>query len=71
MYRCELCRELIEAGIPSHRVTLETRAVTYPHRANAQRAIVKGKREMVDDPGGSGRDIAREATACPRCAGKA
>jgi hypothetical protein len=71
MYRCELCKELVPPNVPSYRVVTETRAVQYPRRPDANRVKVGRKTEVKADPGGAGHEIAHEAVACPRCAGKA
>lgn len=69
MYRCEMCRELVPPGTPSHRVVVETRERRYPYRPDL--FAIKGTKEKKADPGGVGREIVREVIACPRCAGKA
>lgn len=71
MYRCEICKEVVPPRTPAHRVVVETRPVQYPFRPEANVVVVKRKRETRNDPGGAGQEIAREVTACPRCAGKA
>jgi hypothetical protein len=69
MYRCELCQSVIPPHTPSQRVVVERREVTYPRRAAANREVRKGhERIKPDDPGGRGREIARERIACPPCA---
>ena len=70
MYRCEICKEVVPPHTPSHRVVTETRPAQYPFRPDANVVLVKGKSEKRHDPGGSGREIAREVIACPRCAGR-
>jgi len=70
MYRCEICRNLIGPNVPSHKVIVETRAVAYPFRREANRFIRKRKAEKRDDPGGGGVEIVREAIVCPNCATK-
>jgi hypothetical protein len=32
MFVCEICKTVVPAGVPALMVTLETRAVRYPHR---------------------------------------
>jgi hypothetical protein len=48
-----------------------TRARTYPRRPDAhwQPPRDGGKGKWVDDPGGTGTEIAREVRACGACAG--
>jgi len=73
MYRCDLCSRVVSVGIPSHRIVVETRPKRYPHRPKAYRLVRrrksgKAERVFVDDPGGVGREIVREAIVCPECA---
>lgn len=72
MYRCEVCRKTAAPHTPAHKITVESRRVTYPLREKVF-ACWKwqgGRRKFVrpDDPGGVGPQIAREVTACPDCA---
>ncbi|HYR28543.1 MAG TPA: hypothetical protein VEU30_08760 [Thermoanaerobaculia bacterium] len=69
MYRCEICREVVQPHTPSHRLVVETREKRYPYRPDLY--PIKGTKEKKADPGGVGREIVREVVACPRCAGKA
>jgi hypothetical protein len=51
------------------------RPKTYPHRPKANRVArldANGKVKVIwlDDPGGTGREVVREATACAACAAK-
>ena len=55
MYICESCDKVVGPGIPSNRVVVETRSKVYPPRPQA------------NDPGGSGREIAKEICVCPEC----
>ena len=72
MYRCGLCGKTAPPHTPAYKVTVETRRVTYPLRPKvfACRKWQNGRRKFVrpDDPGGVGRQVAREVTACPDCA---
>lgn len=70
MYRCDLCGSVVSANTPCNRITVETREVDYPRRERAhwnapQPPATKGK--WVEDPGGHGTAIVREANACPDC----
>ena len=75
MYRCELCGKTAPPHTPAHKITVETRRVAYPLRPKVF-ACWKwqgDRRKFVrpDDPGGVGRQVAREVTACPDCARRA
>ena len=69
MYRCEVCQQVIGPHVPSHRIVVQTRTARYPPRAKAHFVPPSdgGKGKWVDDPGGVGREIAREVTVCPAC----
>ena len=69
MYRCEVCDRVVPPNTPSNRIILETRAVEYPVRDKVHWHPPKdgGKGKWVDDPGGRGTEIVREARACPDC----
>jgi hypothetical protein len=71
MYRCEVCKTVVSARVPSHRLIVATRTVRYPHRdkVHFRPADEGGKGKWIDDPGGIGDEIAREVTVCPDCAG--
>ena len=63
------------AGTPSVRLVVEARPKTYRYRPRANRIVrldAKGKPKevFIDDPGGVGREAAREVTACPDCAAR-
>ncbi|MBI2894165.1 MAG: hypothetical protein HYY06_11490 [Deltaproteobacteria bacterium] len=55
---------------PSSRIVVETREARYPPRPKVHFVPPSegGKGKWVDDPGGTGREIAREITVCPACA---
>jgi hypothetical protein len=66
MYVCHFCKQTTSPNIPTTRITIETRARSYPARANL---VSRGRRkDFANDPGGQGREIVREAIACPSCA---
>lgn len=67
-YRCEICRQVTPPRTPATKVVLATRLRTYPFRLNAHPRGRHGVRRWAADPGGSGYEIAKEATACPVCA---
>jgi hypothetical protein len=73
MFRCELCSRVVPPRTPAQHVVLESRSKVYPLRVKANRLVrrpPKGKPLVVftSDPGGTGREIVKEAIACPECA---
>ncbi len=70
---------MVGPRVPSVRLVVETRAAVYRFRkqvhkvrkinANGRRQKAK-KKDWLDDPGGTGREIAKEVVACPTCAAK-
>jgi hypothetical protein len=72
MFRCSFCGAVVPAGVPARLVVIQSRSARYPYRpkANQVKRLVGGKRKVtfVDDPGGAGCEIVREARACPKCA---
>ena len=68
MYRCESCRKLIGPGVSAQRVTVATRSTSYPARPGVQKQHRDGRTRWVDDPGGTGEEIAREQQMCSACA---
>jgi hypothetical protein len=80
VFRCQLCREVVPRNTRPIRRVVETRERQYPFRPKANR--FKRKRRpndpectkrvrYRDDPGGRGREIARELALCPACAAAA
>jgi hypothetical protein len=69
MYRCEECSSVVGPGVSQIREVVETRFKRYPVRENANHVMkhAKRKRVLVDDPGGTGREIVRERSLCPSC----
>lgn len=75
MYRCQLCGKVTPRNMPAQRLVTETRVKTYPKRRNAQPPTTRAKKRSNrenwrDDPGGTGREIAREVVACVKCVKK-
>lgn len=68
MYRCHFCGATVAPRTPATRIAIETRVRHYPARPNAVPVRRQTKTEWVDDPGGEGVEIVREAFACPSCA---
>jgi hypothetical protein len=71
MFRCQQCDAVVPPHVSAERHVVETRVCRYPARAQANHPkILKGgiwKRETRADPGGVGREIAREIVVCPPC----
>ena len=75
MFRCQVCSRCVPRGTPAHRLVLETRPRDYRYRRAANVVIFldargKRKKKLIDDPGGTGREIVREAIVCPECAAR-
>ena len=68
LFRCQLCIRVVPLGTRAHRVVLATRPKIYPFRAHAMREVDKENKKPKHDRGGVGREIVREALACPDCA---
>lgn len=69
MYRCSQCHDVVGPRQPQRLVVVATRAKRYPPRENAFEVFksVKRRHVQVDDPGGVGREIVREAALCGDC----
>ena len=59
---------VVPPGTRAARVVLATRPKVYPFRAHAMREIAREDKQPKHDRGGVGREIVREALACPACA---
>ena len=70
MFKCEVCNKIVPSSISAKRIVIQTRRAKYPFRKDANKFRVDGKLKTTDDKGGSGREIVKEALACPKCAGK-
>jgi hypothetical protein len=75
VFRCEFCSRVSAAGTPARRIIVQVRPRTYPYRPGANRIVrldPKGKPKVyyIDDPGGVGREAAREAIVCASCAAR-
>lgn len=68
MYRCELCNTVQPPRTRCQKVVTETRPTEYPSRPKAHKMRVGRKAKFMDDSGGAGYEIAKEALACPTCA---
>ena len=67
MYKCQICKKIASPGTKSFRIPVQFRNRKYPERESVFRVRRDGKEKLVDDPGGVGREIVREVTACPEC----
>jgi hypothetical protein len=73
MFRCQCCQQVVPAGTPSRCLVIHTRPKNYPYRSRVNRVIRltdtgKRKEVFIDDPGGTGSEVAQEVTVCPSCA---
>ena len=72
MFRCQLCKKLMEPRTSCKKVVVAYRQHMHPMRPKAATKKVlkngKWKTENVTDPGGPGLQIANECNACPNCA---
>lgn len=76
MFKCQICHRIVPPRTKATRIVLSTRVAVYPYRSQANRVVrvnETGHRKefFVDDPGGTGHQIAREVLACPSCAKQA
>lgn len=60
MYRCQACKKCPGPRVSMRRVVVQTRAVEYPFRKNANG-------EGRDDNGGRGVEAVAELELCPAC----
>jgi hypothetical protein len=75
MFRCQLCQCVVPPHTPCQHLVVKRRSKEYPYRSRANVVVVseppkKRKKEYRDDPGGEGREIAKEVIVCPTCAAK-
>jgi hypothetical protein len=72
MFKCQNCQTIVPAHTKAARIVVENRFKEYPYRKRAFWAYQakKEKRELIDDIGGLGCEIAREMVVCPECAAK-
>ena len=68
MYRCEICGAVVPPAVAAHRVVVATRQTDYPSRHKVNHVRIGRKMTHVDDPGGTGVEIVREALVCAACA---
>lgn len=76
-YRCALCNTAIPAGQSEIKIVTSWREKYYPFRPKANPGYVLKRGEVkksnrnadrADDPGGQGKEIAREVSVCAECA---
>ncbi len=69
MFRCEICGDIVPAGVSAQSVVVQSRSKDYPSRSEK---LTGGRsrfvRERTVDKGGEGREIVRELKVCPKCA---
>lgn len=76
MFRCERCHSVVPAGTRETKLVLETRPKTYESRGGMTREFPRSRRPMgrrarraqAFDKGGTGSEIVREISVCPKCA---
>jgi rubredoxin len=73
MFRCQICGASVPPRVRAARVVVRQRTKQYPYRPRANVIYRpdhngKVKEYEIDDPGGTGWEIAKEALACPICA---
>ena len=67
MYTCQICKKTVPPKTRAFRIPIETRIRQYPAREKVFLVRRNHQEKLVDDPGGTGREIVREVTACPDC----
>lgn len=70
MFKCERCEQYSEDGEKPVMVVIEGRRKVYNFRSRVNRRFdpVAQRWQWVDDPGGEGWEIVREALMCAGCA---
>lgn len=73
MYRCEFCKKVVPPRVPCKKIVTQTREVMHPYRAKVKKKMVidkngKLKQDWLDDIGGPGTQIVKEAQLCTSCA---
>lgn len=64
-YRCAVTGQIIPPGVAAVKVVLAIRPVIHPPRQGATRRRILRKWRRIDDAGGEGHEIAREALVHP------
>ncbi len=75
MFVCQICSDVVPAGVSCHKRVTQKRIKNYPFRPNAKqewRLDKKGnwKWTWIDDPGGVGYEAVTELYCCPACAAR-
>ena len=71
MFRCQMCRGVVPAGIRANKIVVASRPRTYPSRGGGDR---RGYRDSFRSPkpeydkGGTGHEIVQELSVCDGCA---
>lgn len=76
MFRCDRCNAVVPAGTRETKIIVETRPKTYESRGGMTREFPRSRRPMGRrarraqsfDKGGTGFEIVREISVCPKCA---
>ena len=76
VFRCDRCNAVAPAGTRETKIVVETRSRVYESRGGMTREMPRSRRPMgrrarrqsTFDKGGTGTEIVREISVCPRCA---
>ncbi len=77
MFRCDECGTVVPAGVRETKVVVETRPREYEARGGGRENFRprgrgpmgrRARRQRVFDKGGTGWEIVREVSVCPKCA---
>ncbi len=76
MFRCQMCKTIVPAGVPTAKITVATRPKVYNSRGSepVERGGPRFRRGRPVrkckpyDRGGEGHEIVREVSVCPKCA---
>ena len=76
MFRCDSCNTVVAAGTRSTKIVVETRTKVYESRGGQSRDFPRSRKPMGRrarrqasfDKGGTGFEIVREISVCPKCA---
>ena len=75
MFKCEFCRKQVPSGGGCKKVVTAKRMHLHPYRPRVQKRwgfdkSGRPKLEWIDDKGGKGYQIVKEAQACADCAAR-
>lgn len=67
MFKCGMCGETSSPREKANRIVTEYREASYKFIPEAHTFVKEGKKEVRDDPGGSGVEVAKEILVCQTC----